>query len=193
MKKKYQKPRIKQDKIKLNFFLSQNRFLDSFDSLANPKFLADLSPSGDCGCISCTCGGCCFLPGTRVIMADGVSKEIQNIKPGETVLSYNIVNRNLTKTKVAKLLIHSDISDGYFIINETLRVTGNHRMWINGSVWERVENLKIGDTFLNSKKEKIKIVSIQKAVGTNTVYNLHINAAEHDYFAENALAHNPKY
>lgn len=186
---KYQKPKIKIKKIKFNFFLSQNRFFDSFDSLLDFK-VPEVYAEGGGSCSGCGCGCGCFLPGTKVIMADGVTKEIQDIQSGDLILSYNIFTKNLVKNRVAKLLIHPDIDGDYYIINGKLSVTGNHRMWVNNEVWEKIENLKVGDTFLNSKKEKVKISSIERLKGVNTVYNLHIDAIEHSYFAENVLAHN---
>lgn len=62
MRKNYQKPKVKASKIKINFFLSQNRFLDSFDSLASPKILDGAEIAMECcscGCSGCGgCGGC---------------------------------------------------------------------------------------------------------------------------------------
>lgn len=51
----------------------------------------------DAGCGTCTATGCtscgeptpaCFLPGTKISMADGTKKNIEDVKVGDKVLSY---------------------------------------------------------------------------------------------------------
>lgn len=138
-------------------------------------------------------GGGCFLAKTKVKMTDGTYKEIQDIKPGDIVYSYNLKSKELVEAKVTKLLVHQNYPDGYLVLNGKLKVTGNHRMWLtNKSSWEKADTLKVGDTLLNPTGKEILISSIKKVEGKNTVYNLHLKGDEHNYFTENILVHNAK-
>ena len=54
MNKKYQKPKIKAKKIKLSYFMSNTRFLDSVNSMG----ISSIKLAQDsCSC-SCLCGSC---------------------------------------------------------------------------------------------------------------------------------------
>lgn len=137
--------------------------------------------------------GGCFVAGTRVKMADGSYKEIQKLKEGEIIYSYNLESEALVEDKVAKVIIHYNYPGGYLLINDTLKVTGNHNVWVvNKESWEKADTLTVGDTLLSPEGEKTTIMSIDKAMGSNTVYNLHLNGESHNYFAEDLLVHNLK-
>lgn len=138
-------------------------------------------------------GGGCFLAGTKVKMADGTFLEIQEMKEGDVVYSYNLESDELVEDKVVKVLVHTNYPDGYLIINERLNITGNHRVWvINKASWERADTLSVGDTLLNPSGGEVLISSIKKVKGKNTVYNLHLDGENHNYFTEEVLVHNVK-
>jgi hypothetical protein len=50
---------------------------------------------------------------------------------------------------------------GYYIINNTLEVTSNHPIFVNGK-WSKIIDLKIRDTLKDSKGNDIAVTSIQK-------------------------------
>ena len=132
----------------------------------------------------------CFLNGTKIKMADGTSKEIQEVKPGEEVLSYNIKDKTLTKEKVDKLIIHKDIKGKYLTINGNLKVTPNHPLLING-IWQHAGSARVNDKLTNSNGNTTTITDIElSSDGTNDLYNLHLIGREHNYFAEDILVHN---
>ncbi len=189
----YQKPKIKITRVKLNYLFTQPRFLDSLDyNLDRELAVANCAPYACDSCISCGGGtGCgCFIKGTKVIMADGKTREIQNIRPGESILSYNLIRKKHDKSRVDELQIHNNYPGGYFIINNSLRVTDNHHFWVNNNLWQRADTLKRGDFLINSKGRTILIQKIEHVEGNNTVYNLHTSNHVHNYFAEDILAHN---
>ncbi len=132
----------------------------------------------------------CFLLGTKVQMADGTYKEIQDVTPGDEVLSYNTKTKQLTHEKVDKLIIHKDISGKYLTLNGNLKVTPNHPLFING-MWQTAGFAKVGDKIINAKGQESTISSIEISEnGTNDLYNLHLDGREHNYFAEDVLVHN---
>src|SRR3989344_4396591 len=136
-------------------------------------------------------GGGCFLAETKISLADGTYKEIQDIKPGDVVFSYNLVSGELTSDEVKAVLVHNNYPGGYLIINENLKVTGNHNLWIvNRSDWERADSLSVGDVLLDSNGDGTQVYSIEWVDGTNTVYNLSLGGNDHNYFVENTLVHN---
>lgn len=124
-------------------------------------------------------------------MADGSYKEIQEIKPGDIVLSYDFKNRSVKPEKVAKLLINRNNPGGHLIWNDTLKVTRNHRIWsVTHGAWQTAETFKIGDQVLGPDSEPITITSIKQVQGYFTVYNLTLVGPNKTFFAEGVLVHN---
>ncbi len=124
-------------------------------------------------------------------MADGTSKNIEDISRGDVVISYDLnTNKKVVNTVVEKYT-HPDYPD-YLIINGSLRVTTNHRIWINNIAWVRADELKVGDIMTNSAGEDIVVSDIELKSGINTVYNLHLASENHNYFADGILVHNGK-
>lgn len=181
-KKKYTKPVIKAKKIKVNFFLTRNRFYDSFDSLmmGNSHLLAQSS---------CSCG-CCFLEGTMISMSNGDKKPIENINPGEIVYSFDLTSKKIIPNNVVKLLVHPTTVNGYLIINNDVKVTSNHEVFVNSNTWKTAGELKIGDKLTSADAKEIQVISIEKVDGTNETYNLHLSGPHHNYFANGILVHN---
>ena len=136
-------------------------------------------------------GGGCFLAETKISLADGTFKEIQDIKPGDIVFSYNLEKGELVPDEVNKVLVHDNYPEGYLVINENLKVTGNHNLWVaNRSSWARADSLSLGDSLLAPDGNSVVIYSIEWVDGINTVYNLSLGGDNHNYFAEKTLVHN---
>lgn len=134
-------------------------------------------------------GGGCFLAGTKIQMADGSEKEIQNIKIGDQILTIDGFNfGQMISEKVVNTT--GKIVGDYLIINNKIRVTGEHRMFINGA-WQLAKDLKIGDALLDLSGKKIAVVSIQSVKQNVKVYNFEVEN-QHTYFAEGVYVHNDK-
>jgi len=139
----------------------------------------------------------CFLAGTPILMQDGSHKNIEAVQIGDTVTAYNEINNQKISGTVAKTFIHQ--VDHYLLINNNLKVTSNHPLYVNGK-WLAAGNAKIGDILMDEKGKTVKINSIIKIYDNVTVYNLEVNPktgdqAEscgpgHSYFAGGILAHN---
>ena len=177
--KKYIHPKIKKIKLKVNYFYSNSRYLDSLNMFQSSNLLS----------ASWQCVDTCFMPGTKILLENGDTKEIQEIKVNDTVLSYNLVGQETTKNSVATVTERTYI-EGYLEINKVLKITLNHKVWVNNSEWIEAREVKIGDSFLNSKGQEVKVRSIKHIPGEFTVYNLHLNGEEHNFFAEDVLVHN---
>lgn len=160
----------------------------------------------NCGDDSCggTCGTCsgsdycngsgvctavCFLSGTKISMADGSLKDIENVAIGDMVKSYDFASRKNTSARVNSLIRHqAEESNGYLVINNLLRVTPNHEIFING-YWQEIGKAKIGDVLRNEFGQPVIIFSIEKLGEKVPTYNLEIDAY-HNYYADYIMVHN---
>lgn len=135
----------------------------------------------------------CLLAGTKIALANGTLKPIEDIKAGERVLG-STENGELVAVEVLETFIHPDIQSFYSIETEdgkTLRATGNHPVR-NGSGYVEVADLDSGDALTvlsNDKITQTKIVSMKKHDTAVVVYNLEVDSV-HNYFAEGYLVHN---
>ncbi len=142
--------------------------------------------------------GGCFLAGTKVLMADGTLKEIQDIRPGDVVLSYDLTTETLVPNPVAALLVHTSPSEdpesqeaGYLVINGTLRVTKGHNIWVeNRKAWLRADAIRVNDMLLDPQGNQLLVGSITAVDENPPVYNLSLPGEQHNYFTEGILVHN---
>lgn len=165
----------------------------------------------------CNGGSCrkltCFVAGTKISMADGTLKNIEDVKAGEKVLSFDertksqridVVERPLAHESQMQELHHFTMSDG-------AAVTSNdeHPFFVlEKDQWLRAFEInklfKQGETitFLNKENKKIIVKNIRIEYKNVSVYNLSIKGiARHDikygdyglghsYYANGILTHN---
>ena len=134
-------------------------------------------------------GGGCFAGDTQVLMADGESKAIQDIRAGEYVLTRKSEgDSGLVKAKVLKR--HETVESGYMILNGELKVTPNHWLWINGQ-WREAGNVSVGDFLIDKEGKPVRIDSVEWQRGKFPVFNLEIEK-QRTYFADGVWVHNQK-
>jgi hypothetical protein len=135
-------------------------------------------------------GGNCFLAGTKITMASGTYKNIENIVEGDIITAYDEINKKATNSEVIATFHHTpdEMPDYYLIVNGQLRVTPNHRMYINNE-WKTAGELGMGDKLLNLLGEEVIVFSLEKVYEKVPTYNLEIEK-HHNYFAEDILVHN---
>lgn len=133
--------------------------------------------------------GGCFVAGTKISMANGDYKNIEDLIIGEMVLSYDLDNKKIIHTEISKTTKHINIKENLYWINGFLGITGEHPVYINEK-WVPIKEAKIGDVLYLETGENIKIETIEKNTGKFTVYNLHIDNEAHNYFANKILVHN---
>jgi len=134
----------------------------------------------------------CFLAGTKIAMADGTQINIEDIEIGDMVKTYDEANKEVTVSRVTNTFHHTpeEMTDYYLIINGMIRVTPNHRLFINGE-WKAVHDIKIGDKLLDINGNLVLITSIEKVFEKESTYNIEVET-HHTYFANEILAHNEK-
>jgi hypothetical protein len=93
-------------------------------------------------------GDACFLAGTQIEMADGSTKNIEDIVVGDTVVSYDIDSEEWKTGIVSYVFYHnpSEMTDYYLVLNDDLEITPNHPIFVNGTQITAGE-LQVGDVF----------------------------------------------
>lgn len=69
----------------------------------------------------------CFFPTTPIILEDETTKQIQNIKVGDKVLSYDLKNNKPVESEVLNVFSH--IENEYLIVNNKIKVTPYHYVY----------------------------------------------------------------
>ena len=135
----------------------------------------------------------CFVAGTKVKTENGF-KNIEDIKVGEIIYSYNLDNNNLELKKVLDTIKSSTI-DTYKVTigDKEVEMSPKHQIYIIDKGWVRAYNLKVGDKLLDINGKEVSITKIEykkydKPIDT---YNLTVEG-NGNYFVTNiqVLVHN---
>lgn len=114
----------------------------TFDQYSNCSF----------GCIYCA------LRGTKIRMADGTDKPIEEIDVGDSVLSFNVETRKQEPDAVAAFMARSvesileiELEDG-----TKISLTGEHPVFVEGKGWIRADDLQPEDEIISIDKGQPK-------------------------------------
>lgn len=103
----------------------------------------------------------CFVAGTKVKTENGY-KNIEDIKIGEKIYSYNLDNNELELKKVINTIKSSTIDTYKMTIGDkTVEMSPRHQIYIIDKGWTRAYDVKSGDMMLSMNGEKIKITNIE--------------------------------
>ena len=145
---------------------------------------------------------CCFAQGTRILMSNNTLKNIETIKSGDMVKSYDFESKKMVNSKVTKLvsITHSNLFKLKLAGNEIV-TTDDHPFWIEKNVWAaidadkanrnyvqktKVEKLKTGDKiFIPEKNIFSEIIDIEKISGQQITYTIELT--ESDNFIANGM------
>ena len=135
----------------------------------------------------------CFAKGT-LVYAKNSFVNIENIKIGDTVYSYNIEGENLELSKVLNTLQRE--TKGIYelkINNETVQVTAEHPFYLQNKGWATVKELQVGNKLKTASGKIVVVKRIKKLLDKLTVYNIEVDG-NHNYFITNStiLVHNKK-
>lgn len=133
-------------------------------------------------------GGGCFAKGTQILMADGNYNNIEEVKVGDYILTRNETDSKLIKAKI--IGTHQQDVTGYIIINGHLKVTPNHRLWIN-QTWKQAGSVQVGDFLTDYQGKGVPVTSIEWLSGKFKVYNLEVEKYR-TFFASSIFVHNQK-
>ena len=158
----------------------------------------------------------CFIAGTKVIMADGLEKNIEDIEVGEWVSSYNrelnqIEDRQVTNLFTQKHLkeeddltvklwfdndtfVHATIANPFIVEGKNGVTAWNPERGkrVHGWILEEWNQLEIGDEIIfnnGSTLEKTKLVKAEVYYEQIRTYDIEIDKT-HTFFANGILTHN---
>jgi hypothetical protein len=178
-------------------------------NFSNPVTIA----SGFSYSIICTCqsqststGGCCFVGDTKITLADGGLKNIDEIFAGESILTYNTETLEYGQGIVTHIEspIKDDIIDFILSNGTSIQVTTEHPFWVLNKGWSsyspertmldhrmNVSKLEDGDVLLDSNGNEVILLSMDNnKQPLQKVYNIIMNEGNHTYYANNILVHN---
>lgn len=147
----------------------------------------------------------CFEKGTMVTMADGSSKPIEKVTPGDKILSVNTLEMSVENDIVEK--VDSAICNNFvkiFFDDLTMNVnTDDHLYYVKGKGWcsanpeltfrkykVRAGSLKPGDDcykILNGRLVNVKISTIQRIPGRQTGFSIVKLNKNSSFFANGKL------
>jgi hypothetical protein len=188
--------------------------------------LLDTFPDADIGYIGATdtwvvtvpnsnfdFGGGCFAVGTKITMADGSLKNIEDLQLGDEIRTFDIPgapDSDKYEDWLADDIWSTDSTDDFTIttskvthlkvgpypihykINNKYRVTHEHLILVNREgaySFKEVKKLKVGDKFITETREEIDIFDIQLVKEKITTVELDVEDNDF-YFADGILAHN---
>ena len=168
---------------------------------------------------SCGAGGGCLAFGTKITMADGSLKNVEDLEVGDYVLSANIEDLPKQKSTYTTLNIieswtNPDITDFEYsteeILSKEIIETSNFFSINNGllemspdhihlykdvldGLWKigKPGELKVGDQFIDINKNIITVESISMVNHTIPVVKIDVNNLDL-FFANGVLTHNVK-
>ena len=138
-------------------------------------------------------GPACFVAGTKVKTETGF-KNIDDIKVGDMVYSYNLDTNELELNKVSRTVISQTLETYIMTIgNKTFEVTPRHELYIIDKGWTRAYDVKVGDKMLDANGKEIIINNIinKKYDKPLKTYNLTVDTNS-NYFVTDiqVLVHN---
>lgn len=160
----------------------------------------------------------CFVAGTQVTLESGRTKKIEDIRVGESVITYDEITESMTSSPVKEIFHHETNLSTLFTFHygaEVLTSNDQHRFYLPKedaymSAAEIYINWKQGKTihFLSLTNEEVLVKKIDIKEENVPLYNLHVKGryddskapekdwqslANHNYFANGVLVHNVKW
>jgi len=137
----------------------------------------------------------CFPAGTKITLADGTQKNIEDLVLTDKLLTYNEFTGekvegaigNIVK-KTEHLLIKHKTDDG----NE-VKSTALHKFYVKGKGWIAAQDIVLNDILVNKDGNETIVIEKENIVGEVEVYHILDVKDNHTYYAENLLVHNFKY
>jgi len=138
----------------------------------------------------------CFPAGTKITLADGSQKNIEDLTIQDKLLTWNENSGDLVEgtignivKKTDNLLIHLTTSNG------EIKSTPFHKFYVknNKSHWTDAQDIVIGDILLDKDSNEVVVTDRTEIVESVEVYHILDVKDNHTYFANNLLVHNFKY
>ena len=175
--------------VKYEAFKAANGLIDFTDMLAYA--LTEMHPLDD---VKYAVVDECLPAGTRITMADGTTKLIEQVEVGDQVLG--VGHPNDLKPKVTVVVEkRTRMTDVLVTINGSLSLTPNHPVYVVGEGYVASEKLKSKDPLVfwgktNAQIEDSEVRSIEWVRVKQSIPVYNIGTGTENYFAEGILVHN---
>ncbi len=124
----------------------------------------------------------CFNADTQILLANGKSKKISEIKINDEVMIYDIAKDKISSDRVKEIYVSDN--NHMYVINRDIMATAYERFLTKRKGWLKIRDLKVGDEIFDGNSFQ-KIDSIYKIKKIQKVYNLNISS-KHNFFASNS-------
>lgn len=113
----------------------------------------------------------CFAAGTKISMADGTQKNIENVQPGDLVMSYNFDKGIMETAEVTALAtaFHEELADIVFD-NGKITATKDHPLWVEGKGWASLNPEKSNRDYIHKKPVELLEVNDKVFIPADNVY-----------------------
>lgn len=159
-----------------------DRAIDNLINQAAPELPINYSPGGSCSAP----GANSFVPGTRVLMADGTTKPIEQVKVGDHVLATDPESGRTEAKPVITLITgngHKNLvdltidTDGpHGDTTDTLTATADHPFWVPAlRKWLPAAELQPGMWLQTAAGTYVQITALTKRSTVQRVHNLTVD------------------
>ncbi|TVR54622.1 MAG: hypothetical protein EA425_01565, partial [Puniceicoccaceae bacterium] len=130
----------------------------------------------------------CFAPDTPITLADGRSISVSELVAGMEVQSaYGVVSpvRTVQRRFSDDLLriVHRSPWGG---AERVLKITGDHRVWVDGEGWKFARELWAGDRLIDRSGQPSEVIAVEGVSGVHEVFNLQL-AGDNSLYAGGVL------
>ena len=133
----------------------------------------------------------CFTGDTMITLADGTYENIQKIKPGTEIKTYDVETGKLQNSVVGEItkIRHDNLVKYKFSDNTEIKATDDHPFYIasDSHTDSDYRPLEVGDEVLNDELNKISVVSVEKLDLHEITYNIDNTNNGKNYFANRVL------
>ena len=135
--------------------------------------------------------GKCFTGDTMITLTDGTYENIQKIRPGTEIKTYDVETGKLQNSIVGEItkIRHDNLVKYKFSDNTEIKATDDHPFFIasDSHIDSDYRPLEIGDEVLTDELNKIKVVSVEKLDLHEITYNIDNTNNGKNYFANRVL------
>jgi intein/homing endonuclease len=148
----------------------------------------------------------CFVAGTPILLEDGTHLNIENVKVGDKVLSFDFRKNEIKSSSVLNIFSKkvNEVVKYEFESGKELVATIDHPIYVVDKGWssyssqlsnklysleEEVKQIEIGDLVKLYNETQI-LKSFEVLIGDYTVFNLSEVENHHNYYANDVLVHN---
>jgi hypothetical protein len=120
-------------------------------------------------------GSACFVAGTQVLMGDGSSRNIEDVKIGDEVTAADPETGETHARRVIDTYVHKDVPTyDVHTTDGVVTSTEEHPFYVEGRGWTPVRDLQPGDRLVNPKGEPVSVLGVRETGRTQTVYNFNV-------------------